>query len=80
MPELKLGRLPDRTAIKLAINILPDLADALAIYAALYKEAYGHEEPVAELVPAMLWAFLDSDRSFVQARRRANGPSQAPPP
>ncbi|AHE55615.1 hypothetical protein NX02_19780 [Sphingomonas sanxanigenens DSM 19645 = NX02] len=37
-------------------------------YAALYAEAYGREESVTELIPAMLAAFLESDRSFVRSR------------
>jgi len=68
MPELKLARLPDRTPIKLAITITPDLHQMLQQYAALYAEAYGREESVTELVPAMLAAFLDSDRIFVRSR------------
>ena len=68
MPELKLPRLPDRTPIKLAITVTPDLHHMLQQYAALYAEAYDREESVAELVPAMLAAFLESDRSFVRSR------------
>jgi len=68
MPELKLGRLPDRTPIKLAITVTPDLHHMLQQYAALYAEVYGREESVTELVPAMLVAFLESDRSFVRSR------------
>jgi hypothetical protein len=68
MPELKLGKLPDRTPVKLAITVTPDLHQMLQQYAALYAEAYGREEAVAELVPAMLTAFLESDRSFVRSR------------
>jgi len=63
MADLKLARLPDRTPIKMAIVVLPDLHLRLQAYAARYAEAYGVEEPVAELVPAMLAAFLDSDRA-----------------
>lgn len=70
MPDLKLAKLPDRTPIKLAITITPDLHQALQEYAALYASAYGREEPVAELVPAMLSAFLLTDRSFTKARMR----------
>lgn len=70
MPELKLGRLPDRTPVKLAVTVTPDLHQLLQEYAALYAEAYGREESVTELVPAMLAAFLESDRAF--ARSRAN--------
>ena len=68
MPELKLARLPDRTPVKLAITVTPDLHLMLQQYAALYAEAYGREESVTELVPAMLAAFLDSDRNFVRSR------------
>jgi hypothetical protein len=68
MPELKLARLPDRTPVKLAITVTPDLHVMLQQYAALYAEAYGREETVAELMPAMLAAFLESDRNFVRSR------------
>jgi hypothetical protein len=68
MPDLKLAKLPERTPVKLSISLMPNLADALAAYAALYKQAYGREEAVADLVPAMLTAFLDSDRVFQKAR------------
>ena len=68
MPELKLAKLPDRTPIKLAITITPDLNQALQDYATLYASAYGRDEPVTELVPAMLAAFLEGDRVFARAR------------
>jgi hypothetical protein len=68
MPELKLGKLPDRTPVKLAITVTPDLHQMLQDYAVLYAAAYGREEAVAELVPAILAAFLESDRSFVRSR------------
>ncbi|MEP7007329.1 MAG: DUF2274 domain-containing protein [Sphingomonas bacterium] len=64
MVELKLARLPDRTPIKLTIAVLPELHQALGDYATLYAEAYGREEPVSELIPAMLASFLESDRAF----------------
>jgi hypothetical protein len=71
MADLKLAKLPDRTPVKLAITITPDLQAALQSYAAIYAETYGVEEPVADLVPAMLAAFLESDRSFVRSREAA---------
>lgn len=61
-------KLPDRTPIKLGITITPDLQSALQTYAAIYTETYGVEEPIAELIPAMLAAFLESDRAFARAR------------
>lgn len=75
MPELKLAKLPDRTPIKLAITVTPDLHAALTEYAAVYKQTYGQEEPLAELVPHMLAAFLASDRGFAKAREARSGSS-----
>lgn len=71
MAELKLAKLPDRTPVKIAIHVAPDLHHALRDYADLYREAYETEETVADLIPAMLASFLDSDRGF--ARRRKGG-------
>lgn len=67
MPDLKLPMLPDRTPIKLSITITPDLHQKLQQYAVLYAAAYDRDEPVADLVPAMLSAFLESDRTFVRS-------------
>lgn len=72
MTDLRLAQLPDRTPVKLSIAVLPDLYQALAEYAALYAQTYGREEPVAELIPAMLGAFLESDRAFARARQAAS--------
>ncbi len=69
MPELKLSKLPDRTPIKLSINILPELNQALTAYAEAYEATYGRREPLTELIPAMLAAFLGADRSFQKQRR-----------
>lgn len=71
MAELKLPQLPDRTPIKISISLMPDLHQALADYAALYSKTYGRDESVAELIPAILAAFLESDRTFTRARAAA---------
>ncbi|QJU60161.1 DUF2274 domain-containing protein [Sphingomonas sp. AP4-R1] len=68
MTNLKLPPLPDRTPIKLSISVLPDLHQALTEYASLYASTYGRDEPIGELIPAMLTAFLDSDRAFTRGR------------
>jgi hypothetical protein len=73
MPQIKLARLPDRTPAKLNIAIPPDLHQALIAYSGFYADNYGREEPIAELVPAMLAAFLESDRAFQAARRLGTG-------
>ncbi|MGQ0589515.1 MAG: DUF2274 domain-containing protein [Sphingosinicella sp.] len=73
---LKLARIPDRTPVKLTVLVPPELHEALTAYAAAYQEAYGESAPVTELVPAMLAAFLDSDREFLRSRqsqRKAKG-------
>jgi hypothetical protein len=77
MADLKLAKLPDRTPVKITISIPPDLHQALAEYAEMYREAYGDAESVQELIPAMLASFLGSDRGFVRQRRRAQGHGQA---
>lgn len=69
MTDLKLPRLPERTPVKLSISVMPDLHEALKEYAALYALTYGREEPLIELIPAMLLSFLDSDREFGRSRR-----------
>lgn len=68
MTDLKLAQLPDRTPVKLSIQISPQLMGDLIRYAVLYKEAYGQEETVSDLIPPMLSAFLESDRAFGRAR------------
>jgi len=69
MASIKLPRLPDRTPMKIIIAVMPDLHERLTAYAAAYAQAYGVEEPVADLIPAMLSAFLESDRAFARGRR-----------
>lgn len=71
MADLKLARLPERTPVKLGIQVTPQLFADLSRYAVLYKEAYGREEAVTDLIPSMLTAFLESDRAF--GRSRSNG-------
>lgn len=61
MPEIKLARLPDRSPVKITISVLPDLHLALEDYAHIYAEIYGQAEPVSELIPVMLTAFLDGE-------------------
>lgn len=73
MADIKLGRLPDRTPVKLAISVPPDLHQALQAYAAAYEQAYGVAEPLGELIPAMLESFLAGDRNFQKRRMQPRG-------
>ena len=69
MSRLKLAKLPDRTPMKLTITLMPELHQRLKDYATAYAEAYESEEPVTELIPAMLDAFLEADRDFARGRK-----------
>jgi hypothetical protein len=69
MPDLKLGKIPDREPVKIAFKASPELARMLHDYAAAYREAYGEEESIEQLVPFILTAFLESDRGFAKARK-----------
>lgn len=69
MTDLKLPKLPDRTPVKMTITLPPHLHQRLQSYQTAYVEAYSVEEPLAELIPAMLSAFLDSDRRFSRRRK-----------
>lgn len=71
---LKLPKLPDRTPVKLTVTLSPDLHQRLLSYAALYRATYGAAEPVADLIPYMLGAFLDSDRAYAKARKEDLSP------
>lgn len=69
MAELKLAKLPDRTPVKIPITVSPSLNQKLAAYAGAYKDTYGAEEKVADLIPFILEQFLDGDRGFKGKRR-----------
>lgn len=70
MIQLKLQKLPDRTPVKMTIQLLPELAAALQQYAGAYEKAYGKSETVGDLIPFMLAAFLENDRGFARAIRK----------
>lgn len=60
--------LPQTIGIDTSKATLDDLHAALTEYIAVYKQTYGQDEPLVELVPYMLAAFLASDRGFAKAR------------
>lgn len=80
MADLKLGRLPNRTPVKLTLSIMPDVEDALGDYVAIYNARNGVEATQADLGAAMLEQFLLSDREFIAARRAMLAERQAPDP
>ena len=66
---LKLAKLPDRTPTRITITVSADLNQALYDYQKLYAATYDTTEKIADLIPFMLEAFLDSDRAFAKARK-----------
>jgi hypothetical protein len=75
---LKLPKLPDRTPVKLTITLNPELHQRLQSYAAVYRETYGTTEPVSDLIPYMLDAFLFSDRGYAKAQKQGRPSGQDP--
>jgi hypothetical protein len=69
MSELRLRKLPDRTPVRLTVNLSPELNQALLDYAGLYGAVYGQAEPLSELIPAMLAGFREGDKALARWRR-----------
>ena len=71
---LRLGQLPDRESAKITFTADADLKAALNDYAEIYRQTYGQNEGVAELIPYMLDAFMNADPGFKRARRELEPP------
>lgn len=72
-PKLRLGKLPDRTSVRITIAVSPALNHALNDYVRVYHQHYGgQKEKVEDLIPFMLDRFIDGDADFKKARREMN--------
>jgi hypothetical protein len=78
MPELKLGKLPDRKPVKITITVSAALDKKLHSYAEAYRAAYSEDEKVNDLIPFMIEQFLDGDRGFAKTRREKEPASDGP--
>lgn len=67
MPDLRLGRLPNRTPTKLTITLWSELDEHLKLYAELYSAQTGDEAGAADIAPQMLAEYLKGDREFAKA-------------
>ena len=78
MTELKVGKLPDRTAHRLTIRMHAELKAMLDDYVQLHQQTYGDDVNAADLIPYMLEKFMSADRAFCKARKslRDVAPSQ----
>jgi hypothetical protein len=63
---IKLHKLPDRTPVKLTVTIAPSVNRSLARYADFYRQTYHQDETAADLIAAIVSAFLESDRAFIR--------------
>lgn len=80
MTDLKLGRLPDRTPVKLSLQVSPDLKAQLDAYLELYCATYeGSRAALDDILPPMLSSFLSGDKAFQRYRRSQNRVSQRIP-
>ena len=79
MTELKIGKLPDRTAHRMTIRMHAELKAMLDDYVQLYHQIYGDEVNAAELIPYMLEKFMSADRAFCKARRSLRDVTPAQP-
>ncbi|TRO95485.1 DUF2274 domain-containing protein [Glycocaulis profundi] len=71
---MKIAKLPDRTPVKIAVTVSPDLNETLADYLAVYRSTYGDETAtVGDLIPVMLETFIASDKAFARARKAREG-------
>ena len=77
---LKLGPLPDRESAKITFTAHAELKAALSDYAEIYRQAYGKDEGVAELIPFMLDAFMNADPGFKRARKQLADARPSSPP
>lgn len=71
---LRLGKIPERTPVKLTITLDRATHALLAAYAEAYRSVYGVEEALADLIPFILKQFVGSDQGFARMRAslRAN--------
>ena len=67
MPDLRFGRLPNRTPTKLTITLWSELDEHLKLYAELYSAQTGIEASAADIAPQMLADYIEADREFAKA-------------
>jgi hypothetical protein len=68
MPDLKLGKLPNRTPVKMTINVMPDFEEALRDYAAIHSAQHRVDSTPADIASGMVEQFILNDREFAKAR------------
>ena len=67
--DLRIGKIPDLTPVKMTISVDPETHHMLEDYARIYGESYGEAVKPAELIPSMIAGFLATDNGFKRARK-----------
>lgn len=74
---LKIGPVAERSTIKLALRLPPEVHDSLAAYALIHAREFGREIAIADLAALMIERFLQSDAAFRRARKSITTPQPA---
>ena len=78
MAHVKLGRLSERVPITVPVQLDWDLKRALDNYSARYREAYGEDQSLADLIAAIVSDFLASDRIYSISPAPVSIPNEPP--
>lgn len=69
MTKLRIGKIPDRTPIKINLNLPPEVHRDLLKYAEIYKQQHGSTETPQLLASQMIAAFMQNDSGFKRAKQ-----------
>jgi len=72
--SLKIGAVPERKSVRIALSLPPDIHAMLADYAAIHAREFGTKTPASELAVLMIERFLNSDAAFRRARKSLRQP------
>jgi len=64
MAAPKLGKLPDRKAVRITFAASAKLSKLLPDYASAYETEYNQQASITDLISHMLEAFIKTDRGF----------------
>lgn len=69
MIPLKIKKIPDRTLVKINLNLPPEVHRDLLKYAEIYKQQHGTAETPQLLAAQMIAAFMQNDSGFRKAKQ-----------
>lgn len=75
MTDRRIGRLPDRSPVRITAAAAPDRNQVRADAATVYGQTDGAAEAVAERAPFMRDSFRKSDRAVAKLRKKLASPA-----